>query len=352
MKDYFTLNTVTEEQNSEVIGNCGLEEIYKQSIEIQDLCEDFKVDWKKTFIQSGYESEKGLTFLNDHNSKGGLKPVFMTKHSLSQLCQKIGMNQTYYSTCCDKKAYDLLDDNMNYWIEVYDKPLNVRLFRDNIIRGILSEKFTDFDAPNILEVLLENDFKDEYNLVGSFISPERLHLRFAKHKGLIKKDDIFGGFTVDSSDVGRNVLAVNFFIYKKVCSNGLCLPQIGGNIYNQRHIGVSLKSFKNDFEKSLDRIDILCEKAAEVIECAKGRDITDFLNLKEDDFEGFINKVSNLSSLTVKEVNDKVIPLINTYYESTSWGLVNAVTDAAKSLTLERRLEVEKRAGTLMSLAA
>jgi len=351
MRDYLMLNTVTEEQSNEVIGDYELEDIYKQSMEIQNLCEDFKVDWEKTFIQSGYESAQGMTFLNDHNRQGSIKPVFMTKHSLGQLCQKIGMNQTYYSTCCDKKAYDLLDDNMNYWIEAYNKPLNVRLFKDNIVRGVLSEKFTDFDAPNILRVLLENNFKDEYSLVGSFLSPERLHLRFARHKGLIKKDDLFGGFTVDSSDVGRNVLAVNLFIYKKVCSNGLCLPQIGGNIYNQRHIGITLKSFKNDFETSLDRIDILCEKAAEVIKYAKEQDITELLNLQEEGFENFINKISGLSSLTVSEVNDKVIPLIDRY-GNTSWGLVNAVTDFAKNLTLERRLEVEKRAGALMSLVA
>lgn len=355
------MNTLTQEQldelGLEVMGsknfserinakaNLSLDDLVDKSLDIQSKCQDITVNTKPNFIIDRFESKgRGLMSVvtSDGYNNFGYSSFFMTKHSLSQLCQKIGMNKTYYNTCYDKEAYSLLDTNMNYWLNKYENPLMIRTY-DNYARGVLSDKFTIFDTPEILETLSDNQvLRNEYDLKGSYLSPERLHLRFTQDRKLFNDDDLFGGFTINSSDVGRNALEITFFVYKQVCTNGLCVPQYSSFAYKQKHIGLGYKDFKEQFVTALKGVDDFCDGIKEAISLSK--------KVKVDlSSEETVKKIVNISTLPKETVEEKVIPLIIDVYGNTSWGVVNAVTQVAQDYTLERRLELETNAGNLLT---
>lgn len=328
-----------EEKESILTKQVNLSDLHKKSMDIQSKCKDFIVGSDNLAIDS-YESDRSLIILK--NDKGYL-PYNMTKHSIGQLCQKIGMNLTYYMSCFKEKAFSLLDTNMNYWIDNNNKKLLLRTYKDSV-RGVLSNRYSFFDTPNIIENL-DIDNKD-FIIKGYYLSPFRFHLRFIQNRAFKGDNDLFGGFTIDSSDVGRSSLLISFFIYKQVCSNGLCLPQIGGSCYERRHIGLSYDNFHTSFKSAIDNINIYCEKAEDLINYSKSNKI-DLRSMTEDDLERFITYVSRHTSLSNNIVSEKVIPLMKDKYGTTSWGVINAITEVAQEYTLERRLDIERKAGEL-----
>lgn len=335
------LGSTNYSENINAKSDFDLNAIYERAKEIQNNSTDIFTTLNGVDIHS-YESEKGILCLSDNN---GYNPFFMTKHSLSQFCQKIGMNKTYYNTCCEKNAYDLLDKNMNYWIDrTRGTSLMLRTYKNEYVRGVLSNKFVTLDTPEILEVV--NDMTTDYDLKGAVINPERLHLRFTQKRELFDNDDLFGGFTIDSSDVGRKALEIKFFIYKQVCMNGLCVPKYSDFVYRQKHLGLLLLDFKNEFREAIEGVDVFCEKIQDVIIKSKN-------TVVDLDNEDYLKNVSKVTEIPVEVLQDKVIPLAWDKYDgSTQWGLINAVTDFAQNYTLERRIKLENVAGKLLSVAA
>lgn len=322
-----------------------LDLVYDRALDIQNNSRDIILTGKEKDAKiTGFSSKKGVVTLTD---KKGNKPYVMTKHSLAQLCQKIGMNKMYYNTCYDKKAFDLLDENMNYWClnSKAEEHTMFRIYKDKYVRGVLSDKFTVFDAPDIIYEVMDTVAKERYDLKGALINPERLHLRFTQNRELFDDDDLFGGFTIDSSDVGRKALEIRFFIYKQVCTNGLCIPKYSNFSYRQRHFGVfAAVDFRSNFKVALKGVDSFCESVKDLV--LKSKNIS--VDLTDEDF---IKQVSHITTLPVEVLNKKVIPLAQQNYDSTQWGLINAITHYAQSYTLERRLELENTAGRLLLTA-
>lgn len=314
----------------------SLSDVVRTAQDIQDNC----IDLDENYSDYVYHSRDlgRLTIIGKYYD-----PTFtMTKHSLSQLCAKIGMNKTYYNTCYDKGALELLDYNMTYWLVNYNKPLLFRTYK-NYLRGVLSSKFTTFDAPEILGVINDiPNFTSNFDLKGSFISPERLHLRFIQDRRLFSDDDLFGGFTIDSSDVGRNALEIKFFIYKQVCTNGLCLPQFNGFSYRRKHIGLNNMNFKEHFVEAMNEVTNICDNVKDLILKAKNTRLSLYDDTKKD-------RLKELTTLSENDFNDKLMPLISDVYGVSAWGVTNAITQVAQDFTLERRLELEKRAGIILN---
>lgn len=343
------MTATTDTRELLTLDRVDLSELYRQALDIQSECRDFNVS-NATYKNVHYDGDTcRLLYQPDGDTHSRSRS--MTRHSLSQLCNKIGVPIRYIDKCIDSGRLDLAAENINSWIDDFGKNLFIREYR-NTIRGVLSDRFSALDTPHIMEVINDVLDFDEYRIKGYLLSPERFHARIVQREMMnINGEDLFAGVQIDSSDVGRSILVVKFMIWKQVCTNGLCISQGGGVLFQQKHIGIDASDFREGFRKSLSNIPLLVEHSKELIEEAR-RDGEHYSikNFSEQQLKDFIERVKMKTKLSDDGVN-KVIQLMGDKYDFSKWGFINSLTEVAQDYTLERRIEIEKIAGDYLTAA-
>lgn len=292
-----------------------------------------------------FNENAGLTFITEDQETLGLP---MSRYALGQLGSKIGVPSRYLEKCVASGRIDLAQDNVNSWLEDFNKDLFIREYNGGV-RGVLSSKYAVCDSHEILQVVDDAVDLSNYKIKGSFLNEERLHVRLVSKEMLpIDGEDLFAGLFIDSSDVGRHILTVKFGIYKQVCTNGLVIARAGGVLFEQKHIGISADEFHDGLVASLSNVDLLTENAVEWVKRAKCRDNHWSVGSEHpEDIEEFVAYIRQQTNLSNDSAN-KVVNLMQTKYEDNRWGLVNGITEVAQDFTLERRLELERIAGNLL----
>lgn len=258
--------------------------------------------------------------------------------ALSQLGTKIGVPATYIQKCMNAGMSDLAADNVNNWLERYKGSLFIREYSGKI-RGVLSDRYSVCDAPEVLDIIGDTVDIGRYKIRGSYINEERLHLRMIDRNPLPgQTEDLFPGIFIDSSDVGRSMLRIQFGIWKQVCTNGLMIAKAGGNIYTQRHIGVDKDEFRMNVVRGMENVEQLAATASEWIDTARSTKMT-------------IEEMQD--KLKAMQLGDKhaenVIRLAEYKYGKTRWGFINSITEEAQEFSLERRIDLEQDAGRLLA---
>ena len=324
--------------------NDSVQTILDRSNDIQSKCRDFTVAGAHS-KNIRFNENCGLTFIPNDNS--GIHSLAMTKHSLSQLCAKMGVPVRYLEKCINEGRLELAQDNLNSWLSDYKKDLFIREYDGNA-RGILSSKYAVCDTPDILNVLMDVLDMDKYDLKGSFLNEERLHLRLiSKEKLPVLNEDLFAGLFIDSSDVGRSTLTVKFCIYKQVCTNGLVDPKKYGDVFEQKHIGITAEEFHTGLSSSISKLDGYTENAIQMvnnaIELPSGFANSD----NEEEITQLVKSDTNLSN----EGASQVVALMFTKYGYNLWGYLNSITEVAQNYTLETRIGLETLAGKKLAQA-
>ena len=178
------------------------------------------------------------------------------------------------------------------------------------------------------------------SLAGFFVNPSRFHARFVGDKMKVVGEDLFAGIQIDSSDVGRSKLDIKFFVYKQVCTNGLILPEKAGNIFMQKHIGISSEKMAVSLRESFDDFGSQVRGASSLIDKAREIDLSDNVNL--------FNHIKNGAKVGDDTV-DRIFEVASLNYGMSVWGIVNAITEVSQSYTLEHRLLMERYAGVLLT---
>lgn len=326
-------------------GAMKLDVLMQRSLEMYNRSHDYTIT-KANNENLRLNEARGLTFISDDGGKN-IYPV--SKYALGQLGAKIGVPVNYLDKCVASGRIELAQQNVNSWLEDYNKGLFIRECAGEI-RGILSTKYAVCDTHEILEVLEQKLDLSTFNIKGYFLSPERFHLRLVqKERMKVDNEDLFAGVIIDSSDVGRSTLDVRFLVFKQVCTNGLIVSQNSSSLFKQKHIGITAEDFSSGFSKS---IEILPEIVAEVtkrIEATRSVKLDKkFSKLSDEEMENLIKQIKEETKLSEANAK-KVIEIMQAKrYDISQWGYINALTDVAKGLTLESRLELEKYAGTLL----
>ena len=305
---------------------------------------DFKVRKANTH-NVRFNDLAGLSFISED---GEIRNFQLSRYALGQLGSKIGVPVRYLEKCISSGRIDLAQDNVNSWLEDYNKDFFIREYNGGV-RGILSSRYSVCDSHEILKVVNDAVDLSKYKIKGSFLNEERLHVRLIGREMLpIDGEDLFAGLFLDSSDVGRNILTVKFGIYKQVCTNGLVIARAGGTLFEQKHIGITSEEFHEGLVASLKNVDLLTENAVEWVKRSKNR--LNHWSVETDhpeEIEEFVAYIRNQTNLSNDSAH-KVIDLMQTKYEDNRWGLINGITEVAQDFTLERRLELERIAGNIL----
>ena len=324
-----------------------LHSLIERSNEIQSKCSDFMVR-EVTDRNMRFCEDMSLKYVADVIGNDRLRNPTMTQYSLSQLCGKIGVPTQYILKCFSSGRVDLAIDNVNDWMSDYNKDLFIREY-DGHVRGVLSDKFAVCDTPDILDVV--NDVLDlnRFKIKGSFMNEERLHLRLIEKTMLpIDGEDLFAGMTIDSSDVGRSKLMVNFFIFKQVCTNGLCITTGSGQLFSQKHIGITASDFHDEFMESMKQYDMVCEEVTKNIVDSKNTNTMVGKRMSKDALESIIARIRTQTRLSEESAHKVIDLMVDGTYDTSKWGMINAITQVAQDFTLERRIELERIAGSIL----
>ena len=319
-----------------------LDEIVNASMVIQNKCEDFIVK-KGTTDRMLFEGNRVLSYFPEGNNLNNRSPI--SDHAMGQLCNRIGVPFGYIKNCEKNDMDELVTENINQWLDATGKDFFIRE-HDHRIRGVLSTRYSTLDTPDILDVLLNSTDFGTAKVKGHYLSPERFHLRLTEDTKLFNKDDLFPGIQIDSSDVGRSTLRVQFLIYKLVCTNGMVVPTKGSVFFEQKHIGITKDEFREGLIAATKQFGEAQKDIIPLIKAAKNK-LIDINGFNDEDYVRHISSLTHLGT----DQSQAVYELLNERYEPTMWGLANTLTEYAQSHTLERRLEIERTAGGLLFAA-
>lgn len=346
MSNEIVINEEVRQENLRVT----FDDLYQEAQEIQSKCEDFNIANANLSNTKFGENTANLVYIPEET--GEIRRVPLSRYSMSQLCSRVGVPVRYVDKCLTAGMTGLVAENINSWLADFNKSLFIREY-NNQIRGILSDRYVTLDTPEIMEVVDDVIDGSQYTTKGYYLSPERFHARIVQNEMMkVAGEDLFAGIQIDSSDVGRSSLIVRFMVFKQVCTNGLIMSQSEGVLFEQRHISISASKFRDDFKESMSQIPILISNSIEMIEEArrsnKSYDIDSFTEKQRQKFEEMIKNETRMSDDSIA----KTIDIMTEKYSPTRWGLVNSLTEIAQDFTLERRIEIEKAAGDLLTRVA
>lgn len=329
------------------------DDVKNKAAEIESMRADYYVkDVSKNLWMDS--SDGTLSFCHETHLGLETENLPASGWALSQLSVKIGMPCGYAEKCIERGHPDLAAENVNTWLTEQNgskrKKSTDYLIRtyDDRIDGILSSGYTAFDTTKILGTLEKTISVKDYHVVGSYVSNERMHLRLIRDELLdVDDEDLYPGIFIDSSDVGRTALHVSFGIWKKVCTNGLCISKVGGVLYHQRHMGITPIEVETELVNRVKMIPELIARSENIIKSARGEK----LNLNDEKvFDKLVNDIRRLSRMSEDDAK-KVIDLAKVRYGMTRWGVVNSMTEIAQEFELDDRIRIENAAGRLITVA-
>ena len=299
-------------------------------------------------------SEDNTIFFKNEDSNHELD---VTEFAFGQFCSKIGMPISFYNKLRSSKSYDLQNmavDNINKLARHYKNDMLLRC-NDNVVRGVLSTRYTPFDTHRILDIFdseLQNNGKlqaDDLMIRGYVNNPDIFHMRMTsanpiKAEGV--EDGIFTGLSIDTSNVGQAKIGVNFFIYRQVCSNGMVVSYFNKNLFSQKHMNISVNEIEEGLRYSFQIFPQIAKKAEEMIIKASNTNISQELSdYAANNFR--IEAIKNKLNVSDKDMQE-ITYILKESYPNTVWGYTNAITEFSKTKDFERRIELERLAGDIL----
>lgn len=277
-----------------------------------------------------------------------------------QLCHKLGMPYKFFNKL-DNMGYDmsqLLLDTMNGLARRYKGQLLLRTV-DSHIRGVLTPKYRTFDTNELLDVFScassNINFLERDSLVvrGLYQGLDLFHMRFTSSEKAkcLQDKDLYFGMQLTSSDVGRSSIRLDFFVFKRICTNGLCLKLLDNCLYDQRHIGVTKDDVYLGLSAAFDSFPRLVNLATDLINRGSQASIVESGILASSESQAAKKQREQMKRyLAVGDEDlDALARITIRNYEPTVWGYVNAITEYSQRFDVIRRMDLENKAGKLLS---
>lgn len=334
----------------------NLRDIAYQTCDIQDGCRDKVVDRMSDLIFVA-EPEVVIDGIG-HNLFDEGEKAALTEWATTQLCQRYEFPVMYAKKCLLRHHADLFETNIRTWLDEDGTSALFRLYDDmdgdTFVRGIVSTKYTPFDAPDIVKVLAKTEeLSKKFSPRSYYIDPERMHIRFVADAEMgVKGENLYVGVMSDSSDVGKMSVNLKVFIMNAKKGNAFILPY-AGYAYRQIHVGKSEEGFAEDIRGIVASIPTMEATAKAVIEKSKSCKYSKILDLEDEKTWLSFAKAYDFSLETVSRAV-KILESQKYGAQESLWALVNSLTEAAETLKLEleEKIAAEKAAGNLLYSAS
>lgn len=335
------INEVTEEYRT------LMPKIIKDAEDIAAECEDYYVKTLKNKMI--FTSSESIDFEQESiiEPEVSLNP---TEYAFEQLCSKVGFPVNLYKKQKQIHENQLANKNINTHMAHYSGKLMIRTYK-NIIRGILSERYTSFDADKIVKMLADAIEANtvvpvsELGINGYINNYERLHIRLINKTPLnINGQTVYAGLTINTSDVGMAKISVKFYLYNSLSSNGVCIDKFRTELFEEKHIHISEKEIKDRLAQAFKNFPGIMNNAKIYIQNAENFELTNSMLFDEESsLNKMLRKFFNLNQKDIKGIIQ-----IAENNPKNLWGYVSSFSEYAKTQSFEKRLEMERSAGKLL----
>lgn len=283
-----------------------------------------------------------------------------------QLFNKLNMPGKYFKERMNEGKFDLVKDHIDYNKKRLDeKEFMIRTIKDksedsfiydnNIVRAVLSDRFSPFDNDQLTEVLNDaltsNQYKYEIveyqndDLTASFrITFPDTEKDLGKK---IKRGDILkSAIMVINSEVGKSGIYIMPVVYRVVCSNGLTVwKSIGGRgDFYRKHVGLDKQEVYSFSRTAIEKAMSKAYSAMEKIEELQSRPVSDP--------EKKIKQLLSNNKIP-KRLHQPVIDTYNEYWlgDNSMYGIMNSITRVARDLNQDDKRDLEIVAGNITMAA-
>ena len=249
----------------------------------------------------------------------------------------------------------LLDQNLNTLLRRSNEKRLIRTLGPQC-RAVLSPSYRILDNYAFLGTVLPMLAQlPDAKLNEAYLTETHLHISlvFQSAQGYVKPGDpVRYGVMLANSEVGMGSLAAWSFIHRLVCSNGLVITEADGPSVRRVHIGKRME----DLAKLPSDREIWLEYGDVVQATADNKRLPQILHRLQiaaqtpvmDAPEDAVEKLAKRFQLT-KDEGERVLNQYIAGSDLSTWGLVNAITEAAKeSDTIQRRVEMQTIGGRLL----
>lgn len=249
----------------------------------------------------------------------------------------------------------LLDQNINTLFRRSNEKRLIRTLGPNC-RAVLSPNYRILDHYAFLGTVLPMLAQlPDAKLNEAFLTDTHLHISlvFQSAQGYVKPGDpVRYGVMLANSEVGMGSLAAWAFIHRLVCSNGLVVTEADGPSVRRVHLGKRI----DDITKLPSDREVWLEYGDVVRNTADNRRLPGILHRLQlaaqspvmDAPEDAVEKLAKRFQLT-KDEGERVLRQYVAGNDLSTWGLVNAITEAAKEAdSIQRRVEMQTIGGRML----
>jgi hypothetical protein len=279
-----------------------------------------------------------------------------------QIAGETGVPKAYY----DRMRHDapeLWAANVNHWLHAEPQRRMVRT-TDRVVRSVLSERYHRLDNVDILAATLPTlaDTGLQWRFQEAGLTDRRLYIRAVlwDRRGEVKKgDEVAAGFIIRNSEVGAGALAIEPFLHRLACVNGMVVA-VGG--IRKVHLGRAqeneLSFLREETLRQDDKAFLMKvgDTLAGLVNPASFQKILDQARLAASiEVQNPIAAAELLTSrIGLREPEqERVLANLTRGGDLSVWGMLNALTATARDLSdYDRKIELETEAGKLMMAPA
>lgn len=338
-----------------------LEDLATEILRQQETKRDYVVDTRRMAFSTTADGGSILSF-DQGDPYEGVVSGGVREHAHGQIADRLGIPTRYYRRLREE-APELLDRNVGYWFaNVGDRRL-IRML-DGDVRAFLSDRYRRIDNIDLMHnaILPALGGDDGLHFQVAALSDSRMHLNIIlpRVQAEIRVGDVVqAGVQISNSEIGSGALRVLPRLWRLVCLNGMIVPSKAMSKY---HVG--RKADEDAYE--IYRDDTLA--ADDVAFYLKVRDALTAA-LDETRFESLVatlrdaaestpivNPVAATRMLTQKydladTESTSILRHLSLGGDLSQWGLVNALTAAAKDADdFAREAEIEMLGGEVAAL--
>jgi hypothetical protein len=274
--------------------------------------------------------------------------LLVTELAFYQLCGLLKLPFDYMMRC----PLDLRNENLAYWIDQADDRKVFFRTRSvdsdpegSILRAVLPRTYEPIDNSRILDWCdgVLTHFGGALGIQFFKISEVSTHIRMLfSEPSVVDSDEHYFGVHVGDSEVGERALTASFTDYR-VSTENTCLHKVDGkHLVNQRHIHIDFKSLRRAFEEGFEIAKEQKDAVLDTLRYAQAAAITDAPN--------FIRKMIRHYRLT-NEFAEAVVTAYESEPNPTKYGVVQALTRAARRMPIDAQIDVELMAGEFLGTA-
>lgn len=320
-----------------------------------------KVDLVSDTRRMSVNTEGARTTLTVDTADGGITDFTVNDFCHGQIATSLNIPKRYYDKM-RQQAPALLDANLSHWFINEPQKRMVRAL-GTTARAFLSDRYRRLDNIDLIESLFPL-FADIDGLTfhQAAITDERLYLRAVLptlEREVKAGDIVHGGVEISNSEVGSGALTVKPFVLRLVCTNGMTMTQairkyhVGKRVedenmllYRDETVAADDKAFflkvRDVVESTLTeaRFDQIVSQLREATTGEKVRDVVES------------TKVLGQKFLLTDGEQKSVLAALIEGGDLTRWGMLNAVTEAAKlSESFDRQAAMEDMGGDIAQMS-